>query len=124
MAKANHGNRLKKELENKLEGVFAQLKRGQEYLDSSLTLTACQQSLCLDAKLLIEGPEEDKRGKDVRPSWKKFIGKHASKILDALLETIKQFYARHQDSLVASARVYLRYQNFGVRRQRIRIIGN
>lgn len=122
MAKANPSNRLKKELENKLEGVFAQLKRGQEYLDHSLSLTPYRKRWRLNAELLIEGSDDDKGGRGVNASWKTYTGQHAGRLLDALLEVIKQFCAGHQDQLAAGTKVALRYHNFGVRRQRIRTI--
>ncbi len=114
MAKANSES-LEEDLKQTIDEAFA--SRALEGENIRIHCMPSDGRLCsLVVKLSIDGREEDQDGREVKPEWKRHIGNHADKTLNALLGAIKRFRASHKDC--PTVKIAASYANFGVRRHR------
>jgi len=114
MAKANSES-LEKELRQAINEAFA--GRALEGENINIHCLPSDGRLCsLVVNLSIDGRDEDQDERGVKPKWKRHIGNHADKMLNALLGAIKRFRASRKDC--PTVKIAASYANFGVRRHR------
>jgi hypothetical protein len=115
MARAKNGESREEELKQVIEEAFTD--RGLEGEDIKICCLPSDGRLrSLILELSIDGRLDDQDGRGVNPKWKKYIGDHANKMLNALLGAIRRFRASHKDC--PTVKVSASYTNFGVRRHR------